>query len=1034
MHTKKTNRLIESPTSKTGGGPMVLAKPYSIGVTVVAVGDGQWHVCFTDERPNGDGGPLWEETLDIGKMDRRKSVAHQGVERYVQKRGEKGDYQKLSEAVEGVLEKVLERHRLGAAEPPAPEVAEGGVVDDEHEGGDAPGPPAHPVGASDAPVDTEDAGEAEDAENDEDARPPTDGTAFDPPVEVICGPRGGHGKRTVFARATPADAEPTEIGRDKFDTDDHALTRKFVVLAVGSFVNVVGGLAAEKLDAEAELLAKVRAAADDADSEELNAKAAGPSPSAAARLTDLVRGRVDAFRDPADDAYVVARRLNRDGTDGPRETMAVGGRAFRRLVRTIALEETGAGLSGEGLQGVVDTVDAVADLEGVVRPVYVRVAPAEVGGERAVVIDMGDERRRAIVVTRHGWNMTDDSPVAFLHPSGLLPLCEPAAAADADLQPYLDLLNLTGVGQVLVAGWLVSSLFPEGPYFVLYIFGDYGSAKTTLGEACKALIDPGAAPLRKPPKDEDALTIAAQNGHVLGFDNLSDLKRSMSDAIARVATGAADGKRRLYSDRDEVLMAFQRPQMLTSKVPVIREADLLDRALPVEATVFRKRTGGGRARSMRHWPRPGRPPSPRGSTASRRSCGPRPTGPRRPRSCPAWPTPPCGGVRRGGVGVPRPGRSWTRHGPPPATWTPTCSTDTRRSCGCWRSSTGRPRPGRPERLAGHAHEDVSARQPEVVSRRADRQLAQKREVVLRPVAGRHPPAGQDGGQGRPLPRQGAGHHPDPSPAEERRGLLIRGWHRQRRGRGGRSRPALLLHTPVSTRNAGGVCVDRVGATASPGCMSDAATHATHVPPPLAGGIRNVAGASTRKLRTGRSPDGSLSRDLPGAPRHSPACGVTGVYTDIPPPEAAGSRSPRVRQARRLPNLDAPLARDVPGRLHDLPPTRPAVARRCGTRRSPQATPRTRAAGVPGRPAARRSGPGRPATPPGARRGRSRRRRGDGPSQRARPGPRRATPSPTSSRPTTPATRPSAGTPNPAPAASGRPRTAAGGGRGGPAGS
>ena len=578
----------ETPAGRAGG-PTVLAKPYKIGVTVfAAAAGGQPEVRFTDESPTGRGHALRKEPLDRVNSFRREMVVHTVVDLYLRNR--KGDYDKSFRAVVKVLEEVCGKPRVEVPKPRTP----GDAGADGRAGDVFTEPPADGPPESQAVPDEDPAGDST-VEDADDAgggrvpdRPASAGTAFDPPVEVLCGPRGGHGKRTVFARTTPAGGEPAELGRDKFDTDDHDLARKFVALAVGGFVNAVGGLAAGNAgdDAEAELLAKVRAAADEADREELNAKAAGPAPSNAARLMDMVKGRVDAFRDPADDAYVVARRLNRDGSDGPRETMAVGGRAFRRLVRTLALEETGAGLSGEGLQAVVDTVDAVADLEGVVRPVHVRVAPAEVGGERAVVIDVGDERRRAIVVTRHGWQVTDDSPVAFLHPSGLLPLCDPADPADADLRPYLDLLNLTDAGRALVAGWLVSSLFPTGPYFILYIFGDYGSAKTTLGEACKALIDPGAAPLRKPPKDEDALTIAAQNGHVLGFDNLSELKRSMSDAMARVATGAADGRRRLFSDRDEVLMAFQKPQLLTSKVPVIREADLLDRALPVEASVI----------------------------------------------------------------------------------------------------------------------------------------------------------------------------------------------------------------------------------------------------------------------------------------------------------------------------------------------------------------------------------------------------------------------------------------------------------------
>jgi hypothetical protein len=75
---------------------------------------------------------------------------------------------------------------------------------------------------------------------------------------------------------------------------------------------------------------------------------------------------------------------------------------------------------------------------------------------------------------------------------------------------------------VLVVAWLLASLRPSGPYPLLAISGEQGSAKTVLSKMLKALVDPNVAPVRALPREERELMIAANNGYVLAFNNLSD--------------------------------------------------------------------------------------------------------------------------------------------------------------------------------------------------------------------------------------------------------------------------------------------------------------------------------------------------------------------------------------------------------------------------------------------------------------------------------------------------------------------------------
>jgi hypothetical protein len=132
---------------------------------------------------------------------------------------------------------------------------------------------------------------------------------------------------------------------------------------------------------------------------------------------------------------------------------------------------------------------------------------------------------------------------------------------------------------VLVAAWLLGALRAGGPYPVLAIAGEQGSAKTVLSKLLRALIDPSVAPVRALPRNERELFIAASNGHVLAFDNLSGLPPWLSDTLCRLTSGGAFSTRRLFTHQDEILFAAARPVILNGIEDVITRPDLADRAI-----------------------------------------------------------------------------------------------------------------------------------------------------------------------------------------------------------------------------------------------------------------------------------------------------------------------------------------------------------------------------------------------------------------------------------------------------------------------
>jgi hypothetical protein len=132
---------------------------------------------------------------------------------------------------------------------------------------------------------------------------------------------------------------------------------------------------------------------------------------------------------------------------------------------------------------------------------------------------------------------------------------------------------------VLVVAWLLAALRSSGPYPLLAISGEQGSAKTVLSKLLRALIDPNAAPVRALRREKRELMIAANNGHLPAFDNLSGLPPWLSDALCRLASGGSFAVRQLYTDDEEVLFKAARPTLLNGIEDIIGRSDLADRAI-----------------------------------------------------------------------------------------------------------------------------------------------------------------------------------------------------------------------------------------------------------------------------------------------------------------------------------------------------------------------------------------------------------------------------------------------------------------------
>jgi hypothetical protein len=260
--------------------------------------------------------------------------------------------------------------------------------------------------------------------------------------------------------------------------------------------------------------------------------------------------------------------------DGRRETWPIRSKRFRGWLLRRYYQATGAAPSAAEMRSVLDLLEARAQFDGPERAVHVRIA--EHAGH--IYLDLGNEQWRAVDIGPDGWRVVGCPPVRFRRPAGMLPLPEPQQGGSIEcLKSFLNLASRDDF--VLIVAWLLAALRPGGPYPLLAISGEQGSAKTVLSKLLKALIDPNVAPVRSLSREERELMITANNGYLLAFDNLSGLPIWLSDALCRLATGGSFAVRRLYTDDEEVLFEAARPILLNGIEEVISRPDLGDRAI-----------------------------------------------------------------------------------------------------------------------------------------------------------------------------------------------------------------------------------------------------------------------------------------------------------------------------------------------------------------------------------------------------------------------------------------------------------------------
>jgi hypothetical protein len=248
--------------------------------------------------------------------------------------------------------------------------------------------------------------------------------------------------------------------------------------------------------------------------------------------------------------------------------------AARRYLRQLS-EKASIIPGAQAVQDAIATMEALAP-QSEPQTVFVRVGEAP----GRIYLDLGSPDWSAVEIDCDGWRIAKVPPVRFKRAKGMLALPIPVKGGElAELRRFLD--PIPELDWRFAVSWLLAAMRPKGPYPIAKVNGEQGSGKSTRSRMLRALVDPNACPLRSAPRKEQDLAIAANNGWVVAYDNLSGVSEDLSDALCRVSTGGGFATRALYSDDEETLLDYQRPVLLNGIDEIATREDLADRSIPI---------------------------------------------------------------------------------------------------------------------------------------------------------------------------------------------------------------------------------------------------------------------------------------------------------------------------------------------------------------------------------------------------------------------------------------------------------------------
>lgn len=298
------------------------------------------------------------------------------------------------------------------------------------------------------------------------------------------------------------------------------------------------------------------------------------SSSAASEGQTQPRLEIDLVQDRHGVPFVVIRG------GGNLRVFRIGSEALRGLIAQ-ELRRGGGRITQAAISEVVEELKAQAIASGTRLEVFSRVAQLPDGTR---VIALHDEANTQVWINADQVRIVSaGSTVPFCRTPVSAPMVMPASTGDYRL--LKGYLNLCPQSFTLYIAWITYTLAhskqPGNVFVILLLLGGQGTGKSLISKLSIRLVDPNVIGVSRMPSTVRDLGIAAQQAHLLAFDNQRRLTLDMSDALCILATGGTIASRRLYTDDQQQVLQLHGALLLNGIHGFVDQPDLAQRCLPL---------------------------------------------------------------------------------------------------------------------------------------------------------------------------------------------------------------------------------------------------------------------------------------------------------------------------------------------------------------------------------------------------------------------------------------------------------------------
>lgn len=204
--------------------------------------------------------------------------------------------------------------------------------------------------------------------------------------------------------------------------------------------------------------------------------------------------------------------------------------------------------------------------------------------------DLTNLNYEAIEITSAGWKVANNL-IIFRRFNNQLAQVYPSREYPPDIfDRFMKLMLSSNVENedtrkeyiLLLKCYIICLFVPEISKAVLMPHGPQGSAKTTLLNSVKTIVDPSVIKTLSIPGNVNELIQQLSHNYVAIYDNISVLPNWASDQFCRAVTGSGSSKRKLFTDDEDIIYSLKRCIAINGINLAATKPDLLDRGMPME--------------------------------------------------------------------------------------------------------------------------------------------------------------------------------------------------------------------------------------------------------------------------------------------------------------------------------------------------------------------------------------------------------------------------------------------------------------------